>query len=283
VSAVINLDDPRGRELIDLAAGRVVTYGLDTAATVRADRVSSDRNGLKATLVLPEGEMSFVSPLLGQFNIYNILAAAATARCLGIRGDRIIQGVTKLRRIPGRLERVENSQGLTLVVDYAHTPDALLKTFKAVGSVTEGRLITVFGCGGDRDKGKRFEMGFLAGQMSDVVFVTSDNPRSEDPLGIIAQIERGVMQTSMARLQWPPEEGWSSEEGWPPEGERETVSGYFIEPDRREAIRMAVSVADEKDVVLIAGKGHENYQIIGDQVRHFDDREEAAKAASDIP
>ncbi|RLC32568.1 MAG: UDP-N-acetylmuramoyl-L-alanyl-D-glutamate--2,6-diaminopimelate ligase, partial [Deltaproteobacteria bacterium] len=177
-------------------------------------------------------------------------------------------GVSRLQGVPGRLERVPNRRSLTIIVDYAHTPDALLKALTALRPLAgEGRLITVFGCGGDRDRGKRREMGQVAAQHSDLVILTSDNPRTEDPESIIAQIEPGMRDKDMEKLPGLP-------------GRRSAVTGYFVEPDRAEAIQKAVEEADQKDIILIAGKGHEDYQIIGTQKRHFDDREVAAKAAS---
>jgi UDP-N-acetylmuramoyl-L-alanyl-D-glutamate--2,6-diaminopimelate ligase len=156
-----------------------------------------------------------------------------------------------------------------MVVDYSHTPDALLKAMQTLRPCVEGRLITVFGCGGDRDRGKRHEMGLLAAEHSDLVFITSDNPRSENPLSIIKEIEVGTKKGGLKHLGWPIQ----SSPG---------MSGYFLEVDRREAIRKAVSLADTRDIILIAGKGHEDYQIIGQTKKHFDDREEAASAASEV-
>lgn len=161
---------------------------------------------------------------------------------------------------------VPNSRGLAIVVDYAHTPDALQKTVRSLKPYVRGRLITVFGCGGDRDRGKRAEMGRIAGTESDIAFITSDNPRSEDPLSIIEEIEKGIRKSGMKKLESGP-------------GERGSGKGYLVDADRREAIRKAVSLAVQEDVILIAGKGHEDYQIIGRERRHFDDRKEAAQAA----
>jgi len=155
------------------------------------------------------------------------------------------------------------------VVDYAHTPDALLKALEALRPLTEGRLITLFGCGGDRDRGKRYEMGHVAGENSDMVFITSDNPRSEEPEFIIGQIEEGVKQSGLIKAEWSPSAS-------------SRVGGYFVEVDRRNAIKKAISMADEKDLVLIAGKGHEDYQIVGSEKRFFDDRKEAALAANSL-
>ncbi len=268
-SAIINMDDPKGEELAALTEADVVTYGLGPKCHIRADSVSGDRSGLKARLITPMGEKDIRSSLIGEINIYNILAASAAAISLNIGLDEVAEGIGRLGGVPGRLELVKNDRGLTLVVDYAHTPDALLKTLEAVRPLAKGRLITVFGCGGDRDRGKRYEMGLVAGENSDLVLITSDNPRSEEPLSIIAQIERGTQKSGLTRLEW------SSQKPF-------TGSGYFMEVDRRKAIHGAVAIADEKDLVLIAGKGHEDYQIIGGERITFDDRKEAALAASKI-
>ncbi len=265
--AIINTDDPKGLELISLTDARAMTYGLGHDCQVRADSVFIDKKGLRARLITPMGERSFQAPLIGEVNIYNILASSAAALSLGVDLGTVVKGIERLRVVPGRLELVENNRGLTLMIDYAHTPDALLKTLKTVRPLVQGRVLTVFGCGGDRDKGKRYEMGRIAGENSDMVFITSDNPRSEDPLSIIAQIKEGIMKSGLTRLDV------SSQE-------LVTGPGYIVEADRREAIRKAVSMAGEEDLVLIAGKGHEDYQIIGNQRIAFDDRKEAALAAA---
>ena len=267
-TAVINMDDPKGEQLATLTEVPVVTYGLDGRWDVKGERLFADRTGLKARLITPVGGVDIRSSLIGEINIYNILAASAAALSLNVSLDTVAEGIEKLEMVPGRLELVKNQAGLNLVVDYAHTPDALLKTLTTLRPVVEGRLITVFGCGGDRDKGKRSEMGLVAGENSDLVFITSDNPRSEDPLSIIAQIEKGIQETGLTRLNNSAQRPF-------------TGSGYFVEADRRRAIRQAVALADETDLVLIAGKGHEDYQIVGGERKHFDDREEAALAASE--
>ncbi|MBW2205638.1 MAG: UDP-N-acetylmuramoyl-L-alanyl-D-glutamate--2,6-diaminopimelate ligase [Deltaproteobacteria bacterium] len=266
-TAVINLDDPRGEELVAMTSARVVTYGLGQTCQVRACDVVPDMGGIQARLLTPWGERTIRSPLIGEVNIYNIMAASAAALSLGIGLDEVVEGVERLRRVPGRLEMVENNRNLHVVVDYAHTPDALLKTIEALKSLVKGRVITVFGCGGDRDKGKRSEMGRIAGRHSDLVFITSDNPRTEDPGAIISQIEQGVGASGLTLLKDLQE---------PHMGTR----GYIKEADRRKAILGAVGAAREGDLVLIAGKGHEDYQIVGRDRKHFDDREEAALAAS---
>jgi UDP-N-acetylmuramoyl-L-alanyl-D-glutamate--2,6-diaminopimelate ligase len=185
-------------------------------------------------------------------NLYNWMAAVGAAQAVGIEADAIERGVTSLMSVRGRFERVPGSSGPTVIVDYAHKPDALEKLLHAVRELTTGRIILVFGCGGDRDKGKRPLMGRIAGELADYTLITSDNPRGELPEAIVRQIEEGFAGGG--------------------DGKYETVL------DRRQAIARAVSGAAEDDVVLIAGKGHENYQVIGDRIIHFDDREEAELA-----
>ncbi len=267
--AVINLDDSRGADLASSSHRPVRTYGLQPHCDIRAELLSEDRSGLRARLLAPEGEVEIRSSLIGRVNLYNLLAAAGAALSLGLGLEDVAAGAEQVQRIPGRLERVENRPGLSLLVDYAHTPDALQKALRTVRPLVQGRLITVFGCGGDRDRGKRSEMGALAGRLSDIVLVTSDNPRTEDPLGIIAQVEKGVSASGLARLQKA-------------EIDSGTATGYVVEPDRRKAIRRAVKAATQEDLVLIAGKGHEDYQIVGTERLHFDDREEAARAAAEL-
>ena len=265
--AVINGDDPRGEELASLCGRPVRSYGLGAGCEIRAEILREDRDGLGARVVAPEGIFEVRSRLIGRVNIYNILAAAAVALSLGVKPDAVASGIERLSGVPGRLERVENGRGLRLIVDYAHTPDALLKALETLKPLARGRLITVFGCGGDRDRGKRPEMGALAGRFSDLAVVTSDNPRTEDPLSIIAQVEKGVRASGLRPVR----------NGGDPLG-----SGYLVEPDRRRAIQRAVSAAGRDDLVLIAGKGHEDYQLLGTEKRHFDDREEAALAAEGV-
>jgi UDP-N-acetylmuramoyl-L-alanyl-D-glutamate--2,6-diaminopimelate ligase len=265
--AVINIDDPKGEALISSTRASIITYGLKKEAHVRAEDIQINRDGIRVRLILPTGEQQIESSLIGEINLYNILAAVAVAYALGIDPALIAQGVGRLGGVPGRLERVKNSGGLSLIVDYAHKPDALLKTLKTLRPLTTGRLITVFGCGGDRDKGKRHEMGLIAGDHSDLVFVTSDNPRSEDPVKIIDQIEQGLYRSVLPKRRWPARL-------------EDLNQGYFIEVERRKAIEKAITIAREEDLILIAGKGHEDYQIIGEERRKFDDRLEAARAAN---
>jgi UDP-N-acetylmuramoyl-L-alanyl-D-glutamate--2,6-diaminopimelate ligase len=264
--AVLNMDDPRGEVLRSISKTGVLTYGLSKGCDITAYDISTDKTGLRATIVTPGGEKAITSSLIGGINLYNILAAAAVATAFDIDLDKIAQGIKELKNVPGRLESVSNRRGLTIIVDYSHTPDALVKAQNILKPLTTGRLITVFGCGGDRDRGKRPEMGIAAGEISDTVFITSDNPRTEDPDSIIRQIEDGISKTGLKRLDWK-------------DGQAVKVPGYFIEADRHKAILKAISIADEKDIVLIAGKGHEDYQIVGKEKRYFDDRHEAAIAA----
>jgi len=264
-AAVINLDDPRGRDLAAMTQATVLTYGLGKECQIRAESIQIKKDGLSFQLRTPSGQGLVRSSLIGDFNVYNILASAGAALALNFPLEAVVRGIEALPSIPGRLERVENRKGLTLVVDYSHKPDALLKAMTSLKPYVKGRLITVFGCGGDRDRGKRYDMGRLAGEHSDVAFITSDNPRSEDPLSIVKEIEKGMLDSGLKKG------GGNSHPG----------KGYFLEVDRRQAIRRAVAMAKESDVVLIAGKGHEDYQVIGSERRPFSDQEEAARAASE--
>jgi len=189
-----------------------------------------------------------VLPLAGDYNVSNALVAAGCALALGIDLDTVAAGLSDAPQVPGRLERIEAGQDFTVLVDYAHTPDGLSKAISAVRAVTPDRVITVFGCGGDRDPDKRPLMGAVAGKLSDIAVLTSDNPRTEDPVGIILQVQDGL------------------------EG---TAAETHVEVDRRKAIALALSLAHAGDAVLIAGKGHEDYQIFADRTVHFDDREVA--------
>ena len=265
--AIINTDDPKGQELARLTDVGVWTYGLGKGCDVRAEAVHTTRRGLSARLITPAGEIPVQSPLIGRFNIYNIMAAAAAALCLNIDPNMVALGVAGLKGVPGRLESVENKRLLDILVDYAHTPDALQNAIAAVKPIVNGRVITVFGCGGDRDKGKRRDMGHVAGKLSDVVFITTDNPRSEDPAAIASEIEKGVRESGLKKLR-------------PSADHRVPGPGYIVDLDRRNAIRNAVQIADDGDLILIAGKGHEDYQIIGNKKRYFDDRKVALDAVS---
>jgi len=251
-AAVINADSPYGHRLAEIAEVPVTFYGLKKRCQVTATDVNMGKGGLNATLITPQGKMKVSCSLVGRFNLYNVLAATATSLCLDIPLEAISKGLSRIRGVPGRAELISNKLGITVVVDYAHSPDALEKVLGDLRPLAQGRVITVFGCGGDRDKGKRPEMGSIAVTMSDMVVITSDNPRTEDPLSIIQDIVQGVCRTQAG-------------------------GRYVIEPDREKAIELAIGEARQGDLVLIAGKGHEDYQMVGRQKRHFDDREIAAK------
>lgn len=247
---VVDIDDPFGNGIANEIPG-VITVGRASNADVRAVDESLDASGATFMLVTPNGSAPVRLPLAGAYNVSNALLAAGCALALGIGLNDIVAGLSSAPQVPGRLQRVDCGQDFTVVVDYAHTPDSLEKAIAAVSAVTEGRLIVVFGCGGDRDPDKRPVMGMAAGRSADYSIITSDNPRSEDPVGIILSIEDGV---------------------------RETEGEYEIIVDRRDAIEAAVRMARPGDAVLIAGKGHEDYQIFSDRTVHFDDREVAREA-----
>jgi UDP-N-acetylmuramoyl-L-alanyl-D-glutamate--2,6-diaminopimelate ligase len=244
-TAVINTDDPYGQRLSAEVPAPVVRYGFGSGADVRAHHCRTRIDGTDIRLVTPHGKLVIGTHLAGRPNIYNIMAAAGATLSLGVSPKDVQEGVKSLSYVPGRLEILRSGQNFTVIVDYAHTPDALEKLLETARQLSHGRMITVFGCGGDRDRKKRPLMGEIAARLSDMVVATSDNPRTEDPLQILAEIEPGLK-----RGQAP----------------------YRLQPDRREAIRSALSLARENDIVLIAGKGHEDYQIIGTQAFPFDDR-----------
>jgi UDP-N-acetylmuramoyl-L-alanyl-D-glutamate--2,6-diaminopimelate ligase len=265
--AVLNLDDPRGRELKDAVRVPALTYGLHPESLVRPLSYRFRQDGLEARLTTPAGEVEITSRLVGPFNLANILAAAATALGLGIDPDTVVRGIAALPGVPGRLERFGPPTGPGVFVDYAHTPAAITQAVTALQTLNFSRLITVFGCGGDRDRTKRPLMGQAAATGSQLVIVTSDNPRTEDPLAIIREIEAGLETSGLPRLT-----AAAAQRG---------EAGYLVIPDRREAIRLAVALACPGEAVLVAGKGHENYQIWGTERRHFDDREEVAQALTE--
>lgn len=247
VRAVINETDPYGQQLLrDLTLPVYTTCG--DASDIRLSDAVLDIQGIRGTLNCPKGSVSLRSEAIGAHNMENILNAVGAALCAGLPLDAIARGVRHFT-VPGRLERVDTGLGFHVFVDYAHTPDGLLNVLQALKPLTPGRLITVFGCGGDRDRGKRPQMGRIAETLSDLCIVTSDNPRTENPERIITDILEGM-----------------------------TNSHQLVEPDRRTAIRTAVSTARPGDSILIAGKGHETYQILNTGTIDFDDRTEARKA-----
>ena len=247
---VLNLDDVYGQRLLDMSRARLLTYGLEGEATCKPSAVHHGLDGIRFTLSTTKGQLEITSPLVGRHNVYNLLAGIAVAIALDIDAGAITQGIAQLQRIPGRLERVDGGQDFAVFVDYAHTPDALEQVLQLVRAETTGRLITVFGCGGDRDPGKRPLMGQVATRLSDYTIITSDNPRTEEPQRIIDEIITGV----------------------------HSAADYVALPDRQEAIAHAIAMAQPWDTVVIAGKGHEDYQILGQTRRHFDDCEVAQAA-----
>jgi UDP-N-acetylmuramoyl-L-alanyl-D-glutamate--2,6-diaminopimelate ligase len=268
--AVINLDDPKGEELSSMICGTFIGYGVKRHRHIWPEMVEETPDGLRARVHTPRGSYHLTSSLIGRHNLYNILAAVGVAEALKLSSETIAAGVERLIRVPGRLERIPGGEGIRVFVDYAHTGDALERALETLRRMLPARLIVVFGCGGDRDRGKRAVMGRVAALGSNLTVVTSDNPRSEDPLEIIEEVERGIRETGRKKYQAIDLGG-----GW-------SHSGYVVIPDRKEAIHLAIGVARPGDVVLIAGKGHEDYQILGGKKVHFDDREEAAVAMASL-
>lgn len=264
--AAINMDDPSGVRIKAAAACPVITFGIAPDWDVRPEEVHLSVRGISGVLHTPKGEFPFASNLLGRFNLSNILAAVAAGIALDLPLSAIRAGIEGHNTVPGRMEKVENRHGVTCLVDYAHTGDALENVLATLKEIATGRIITVFGCGGDRDNGKRPIMGRIAADMSNLAIVTSDNPRTEDPHTILEQIEEGITPLCIRAY-----EREQLAEGF-------TEKGFVVIENRHEAIRLAIKLARSGDIVLLAGKGHEDYQIIGTTKHHFDDREEAAAA-----
>jgi UDP-N-acetylmuramoyl-L-alanyl-D-glutamate--2,6-diaminopimelate ligase len=247
-TAVVNRDDEYGQRLIRELGDDVVTFGMKDADITPDVEVTV--RGLHGILRTPAGDIRVESTLLGQPNLYNWMAAAGAAIVVGIDRKAIEEGIRNLQSVRGRFERVASGDGPTVIVDYAHKPDALEKLLRAVRELApKSELVLLFGCGGDRDKGKRPQMGEIASRLADHVIVTSDNPRGEKPQAIIDEIVRGI-----------------------------AGSNYETIADRRAAIKTAIDRASDDQVIVIAGKGHETYQVVGDQILHFDDKEEAELA-----
>lgn len=265
--AVINADDPSAADFIKAAHCMTIRYGTTPGSEVTVRDMTLSVDGISGRLITPQGEQTFSSRLVGTYNLSNIMAAAAAGVALGIPLDLIVRGIEQQASVPGRLERVDNSCGITCLVDYAHTGDALENVLSTLRQLATGRIITIFGCGGDRDNGKRPIMGSIAATYSDLAIVTSDNPRTEEPLSILAQIRDGILPLGLH--EYPLSE---LIDGCPLE------QGFVMCENRREAIRLGVRLAQPGDILLLAGKGHEDYQIIGTVKHHFDDREEAAAA-----
>lgn len=248
---VINTDDTYGKQLAGLA-GRTLTYGLESGADITTKKFQLSFSGLSFVAQTPAGKIEVQSPLVGRFNVYNILAAIGAALALDIPAEAIRAGICGLESVAGRFQRVEMGQPFLVIVDYAHTDDAIENLVRTARELNpKGRVITLFGCGGEKDRTKRPVMGEAAGRLSDLVVVTSDNPRGEDPLTIISDIVVGLQKSQ---------------------------GKYAIEPDREKAIGLAIDEARAGDIVLLAGKGHENSQILRDRTLDWDDGEKARQA-----
>ncbi|MBC7327147.1 UDP-N-acetylmuramoyl-L-alanyl-D-glutamate--2,6-diaminopimelate ligase [bacterium] len=250
-TAIINIDDPYGKRLLKQISLSYITYGTSHSATVRGYLLEQDFSYLLFHLVTPTGETDIRLPLGGVFNLYNALAASAIAYTFDVPLEIIKKGLESVSPLPGRFEVIDEGQNFPVIVDYAHTPEGIEELLSSVVPIAKGKKIILFGCGGDRDRGKRPIMGKIAVQLADLAIITSDNPRSEEPSKIIEEILSGVPQDKMDQV--------------------------IVEPDREKAIRLAIEVAQKGDCVLIAGKGHETYQIFRDKVIPFDDREVVRK------
>jgi UDP-N-acetylmuramoyl-L-alanyl-D-glutamate--2,6-diaminopimelate ligase len=268
--SVVNVDDPRGNQIIP-EEGTVLTYGKREGADIKPSEIHFSRHGIEGVIQVPGGKVRVSSHLIGEFNLYNIMAAVGAGIGLGVPHEVIERGIESLKSVKGRMERICAEEGFDVVVDYAHTEDALKNFLLSLRSLMNetggmGRLITVFGCGGDRDRGKRPTMGRVSAEESDITILTSDNPRSEDPYRIIEEIETGLKDYGLKNMNT------SSHDG----------KGYMIEPLRSDAINRAVALARVGDTILIAGKGHENYQIVGNDVLPFDDCCEVKRALKEM-
>jgi UDP-N-acetylmuramoyl-L-alanyl-D-glutamate--2,6-diaminopimelate ligase len=249
--AVVNTDDAYGKRLRGVAA-RTVTYGLENGAEITANKFSLSFAGLSFTASTPAGKVEVTSALVGRINVYNILAAIGAAQALEIENAAIEKGLRDLESVSGRFQRIDEGQPFQVIVDYAHTDDALENLIRTARELhTKGRVITLFGCGGEKDRTKRPVMGEVTGRLSDLTILSSDNPRQEDPLKVISDIIVGLQKTS---------------------------GKYLIEPDREKAIALAMDEARAGDILLLAGKGHENYQMLASGTIHFDDQEMARAA-----
>ncbi|HET7108610.1 MAG TPA: UDP-N-acetylmuramoyl-L-alanyl-D-glutamate--2,6-diaminopimelate ligase [Candidatus Acidoferrum sp.] len=249
--SIVNTDDEWGKKLVGVGK-TTLTYGLLNGSDLKAKKFQLSFSGLNFIAQTPKGPIQVESALVGRINVYNILAAIGAGIGLGIPNDVIETGIRNLHAVAGRFQRIDEGQPFLVVVDYAHTDDALQNLIRTARElITKGRIITLFGCGGSRDRTKRPIMGETSGKLSDLTILTSDNPRQEDPLKIISDVVVGMQKSG---------------------------GKYLIEPDRAKAISLAIEEARPGDIVLLAGKGHEDYQIFADRTIHFDDREVARKA-----
>lgn len=241
---VINIDDPWGKKLADSCGCKTLTYGLEPECGLRALNVKNTSQGVSYDLTYLDSTANIFIPIPGRFTVYNSLAAIGAGLTAGIPLNIIIEGISKVQSIRGRIQSIPNDRDINVIVDYAHTPDGISEIIKSVREFSQKRIITVFGCGGDRDRAKRPIMGEIAGRLSDYCIITSDNPRSENPIDIINEIENGLKLTGCK---------------------------YEKIEDRKKAIYKALEIAQKYDSVIIAGKGHEDYQELKDEIIHFDD------------
>lgn len=252
--SVINTDDKYGKRLYDSLGGKAISVGMDNA-DITAEEIIKTSDGSSFVINSNGTRRKAYIPIPGEFSIYNALCAYAAGICLGISEDTILKALSETNGVKGRCERVETGTDFSVIIDYAHTPDGLEKIIKTLKSVAAGRVITLFGCGGDRDKTKRSVMGKISGENSDFTIITSDNPRTEDPIGIIRDIEKGIS---------------------------DVTDDYIVIPDRYKAIEYALANAERYDIVLLAGKGHEDYIIKGTKKIHFDEREAVSEILKKI-
>lgn len=241
---IINSDDPFGLRIVAMTKGKVITYAIDHAADICALDVKNNLDQTSFIIKFPEEELNVTTSLIGKHNVYNILSAATCAYSLGFKLEDIRRGIESVQKVPGRVEAIVTHRDFHIFIDYAHTEDGLINVLKSIRAISQARIITVFGCGGDRDKTKRSKMGAVACALSDHAIITSDNPRSEDPNVIINQIIEGYSKKN-----------------------------YEVCVDRKQAIGKAIQMAQKDDVILLAGKGHENYQVLADQTIAFDEHD----------
>ena len=246
--AIINNDDKYGRRIARFTKARVITYGIKNKSTVMAKDINFSNQATEFTLIAPKVNIRIKTSLVGLYNIYNILAAICWGITQSLSAKYIKSAIENFKNVPGRLEKVSSKIGYSIFVDYAHTPDALFNVINALRPVVKGKIIVIFGCGGERDKLKRPKMGKVATTLADYALITSDNPRSEEPLQIIKDIQKGIKKNN-----------------------------YCVISERSEAIRKGISMLEKDDCLLIAGKGHENYQLFKNKVLYFNDRKEVKK------
>ena len=252
--ALINLDNPYSQRLIENTNSEIVTYSIESQADITAKNITTSSNGVSFRLVSKWGEHDINVSVPGKFSVYNALAAIGVCLLLGIDLDTICKGLNNIS-VPGRAEIVPSKKDFTVMIDYAHTPDSLKNILSTVKDYTKGRVISVFGCGGDRDRTKRPLMGEISGNIADFTIITSDNPRTESPMMIIKDIEEGMKKTN---------------------------APYIVIEDRTQAIKKAIEMAKKDDVIVLAGKGHETYQIFKDKTIHYDEKEIVSEILKEI-